>query len=59
MAKNIMKTPSNFPVNPPAGHKGSPGVYDGKHGGEFGQYSRTPSKDGAPEKHMDTPPQKG
>ena len=54
MAKNIMKTPAEAPASPPAGYKGSPGIYDGKHKGPFGQYPRTPSKDGVPEKLYDT-----
>lgn len=53
MAKGIMKSPAEPIATPPAGHKGSSGIYDGKHKGPFGSYPRTPSS-GPPEKHYDT-----
>ena len=54
MAKSFIKSPATPIATPPAGHKGSSGIFDGKHKGPFGAYPRTPSKDGAPEKFYDT-----
>jgi len=55
MAKNsLIKSPATPLAQPPAGNKGSAGVYDGAHKNAFGKYPRTKSKDGVPEKHYDT-----
>lgn len=55
MAKNnIMKSPATPIAQPPAGYKGSSGVFDGAHKTAFGKYPRTKSKDGVPEKIYDT-----
>lgn len=40
-------------IKTPAGYKGGPGEYDGHDKGPFGEYKRTPSPNGVPEKWLD------
>lgn len=54
MADQFVDTPmgSEF-VKTPAGYKGGPGTYDGLDTGPFGEFKRTPSPNGVPEKIID------
>jgi hypothetical protein len=55
MAKKngFVSTPVDMVAQPPAGYKGSKGVYNGEDQGAFAGYKRTSSPNAVPEKTYD------